>query len=38
MGGVVKVEGEVLADGTRVASGSVTLAEVKAPPEADAVR
>ena len=38
MGGVVKIEGEVLADGMRVASGSVTLAEVKSPPEAGAAR
>ena len=30
MGGVIKIEGEVFADGTRVATGSVTLAEVKA--------
>jgi len=30
MGGVVKIEGEVFADATRVASGSVTLAEVRA--------
>ena len=28
LGGVVKIEGEVLADGTTVAAGSVTLAEV----------
>jgi 3-hydroxymyristoyl/3-hydroxydecanoyl-(acyl carrier protein) dehydratase len=28
IGGVVKIEGEVFADGTRVAFGSVTLAEV----------
>jgi 3-hydroxyacyl-[acyl-carrier-protein] dehydratase len=27
-GGIVKIDGEVLADGTRVAVGSVTLAEV----------
>ena len=30
MGGVIKIEGDVFADGTRVATGSVTLAEVKA--------
>jgi len=29
LGGVVKIEGEVHADGMRVASGSVTLAEVR---------
>jgi 3-hydroxyacyl-[acyl-carrier-protein] dehydratase len=28
MGGMIKIEGEVLADGTPVASGSVTLADV----------
>jgi 3-hydroxyacyl-[acyl-carrier-protein] dehydratase len=28
MGGIVKIEGDVFADGTRVATGSVTLAEV----------
>ena len=28
LGGVVKIEGEVLADGTTVATGSVTLADV----------
>jgi 3-hydroxyacyl-[acyl-carrier-protein] dehydratase len=28
MGGVVKIEGDVFADGTRVATGSVTLAAV----------
>ena len=28
MGGIVKIEGEVLADGVRVAIGSVTLADV----------
>jgi 3-hydroxyacyl-[acyl-carrier-protein] dehydratase len=31
MGGIVKIEGEVLADGTRVAIGSVTLADVGDP-------
>src|SRR5579864_6916653 len=37
MGGVVKIEGEVYADGTRVASGGITLAEVKGErPAADA--
>jgi 3-hydroxyacyl-[acyl-carrier-protein] dehydratase len=30
LGGVIKIEGEVLADGVRVAVGSVTLAEVSA--------
>lgn len=30
IGGLIKIEGEVLADGVRVAVGSVTLAEVKA--------
>ena len=30
MGGVIKIEGDVFADDTRVATGSVTLAEVKA--------
>ena len=29
MGGVIKIEGEVTADGVRVAAGSVTLAEVR---------
>jgi len=29
LGGVVKIEGDVFADGVRVASGSVTLAEVR---------
>jgi 3-hydroxyacyl-[acyl-carrier-protein] dehydratase len=29
MGGVIKIEGEVLADGVRVAVGSVTLADVR---------
>jgi 3-hydroxyacyl-[acyl-carrier-protein] dehydratase len=28
IGGIVKIEGEVLADGTRVAVGSITLADV----------
>jgi 3-hydroxyacyl-[acyl-carrier-protein] dehydratase len=38
IGGVVKIEGEVFADGTRVAFGSVTLAEVtdQTPPAVDA--
>ena len=31
MGGIVKIEGEVLADGVRVAVGSVTLADVGDP-------
>jgi 3-hydroxyacyl-[acyl-carrier-protein] dehydratase len=31
MGRIVKIEGEVLADGTRVAVGSVTLADVAEP-------
>jgi 3-hydroxyacyl-[acyl-carrier-protein] dehydratase len=30
IGGLIKIEGEVLADGVRVAIGSVTLAEIKA--------
>ena len=30
MGGMIKIEGEVLADGVRVAVGSVTLADVRA--------
>ncbi len=30
IGGLIKIEGEVLADGVRVAIGSVTLGEVKA--------
>jgi 3-hydroxyacyl-[acyl-carrier-protein] dehydratase len=29
MGGLIKIEGEVLADGVRVAVGSVTLADVR---------
>jgi 3-hydroxyacyl-[acyl-carrier-protein] dehydratase len=29
MGGIIKIEGEVLADGIRVAIGSVTLADVR---------
>jgi hypothetical protein len=29
LGGIVKIEGEVLADGARVAVGSVTLADVR---------
>lgn len=33
IGGMIKIEGEVLADGIRVAIGSVTLAEVGARPE-----
>jgi len=32
MGGMVKIEGDVLADGVRVAVGSVTLADVSADP------
>jgi 3-hydroxyacyl-[acyl-carrier-protein] dehydratase len=35
LGGVVKIEGDVLADGTRVAAGSVTLAEVGVPASPD---
>jgi 3-hydroxyacyl-[acyl-carrier-protein] dehydratase len=31
MGGMIKIEGEVTADGARVASGSVTLATVPSP-------
>jgi 3-hydroxyacyl-[acyl-carrier-protein] dehydratase len=38
LAGAVKIEGEVLADGTRVATGSVTLAEVKVPPEPGVAR
>ena len=38
IGRIVKIEGEVLADGTKVAAGSVTLADVGAAswPRADA--
>ena len=38
IGGMIKIEGEVLADGVRVAVGSVTLADVtvKQPAKADA--
>ncbi|MES1254127.1 MAG: FabA/FabZ family ACP-dehydratase [Acidobacteriota bacterium] len=32
LGGMVKIEGEVTADGVRVAAGGVTLAEVSSPP------
>ena len=38
IGGVVKIEGEVLADGVRVAVGSVTLADVGASAHAPDVR
>lgn len=36
IGGMIKIEGEVLADGVRVAVGSVTLAEVRVDPAAQA--
>ncbi len=38
IGGVIKIEGEVLADGVRVAVGSVTLADVGAPSHASDLR
>ena len=36
MGGMIKIEGEVLADGVRVAAGSVTLADVRVDQAAEA--
>jgi 3-hydroxyacyl-[acyl-carrier-protein] dehydratase len=36
VGGMIKIEGEVLADGVRVAVGSVTLADVRVEPAARA--